>query len=267
MVTIVILSIGPCAPVELLDDLYKQTYQDFEVLIAREKGIVNAMNIALDKAKGDIFVRIDDDVELAHDWLEALIKPFQDSQVAGVTGPTYVPADRIKNRDSIRFAYRPNWFLRWMFDNNPFAPAKIYKCGSVSYGGNFISSHTCFVAYAKDYEPDHLEGTNWAMRTHLIRQVGGFDPKFDGVAEWYDTDVEFKIKKLGYKLAYNPNAVVWHILRKGAHYGERYKGIGRIKNWLTFHWRHSEFHPKMIIWFLMFVGYAIWRRFQLLYQR
>ena len=96
------------------------------------------------------------------------------------------------------------------------------------------------------------------MRTHLVRRVGGFDPKFDGVAEWFDTDVEQKIKKLGYGLVYNDRAYLWHLLEKGKNYNERFQMFGRIKNWLRYHIRHSKFHPKMLIWLTMMIGYALW---------
>ena len=254
MVSVVILSKNP--PQSLIDDLNRQTYQDFEIILATDDGIVNAMNQALERANGEIFVRIDDDVELPSRWLEELIEPFSDPVVAGATGPTFVLTSLRGNRDSLRFANKPNWFLRWMFDGQPFAPAKIYKCGSVSYGSNFINK----MPRQKHYEIDHLEGCNWAMRTELIRRVGGFDPKFDGVAEWFDTDVEFKIKKLGYTLRYNLNAGLWHMVEKGEHFNERFEGFGRIKNWLRFHIRHSKFHPKMIVWFLMMVGYFVWKK-------
>lgn len=243
-------------PAGLYEDLRNQTCKDFEIIWATEKGIVNAMNIALAKAKGDILVRVDDDVVLPSQWLEELIKPFQDPRVAGTTGPTFVPLLLRENRDSVRIAERPNFFLRWLFDGDPFAPAKIYKCGSVSYGSNF-EEH---IDRYGEYKIDHLEGTNWAARTYLIRRVGGFDPKFDGVAEWFDDDVVFKIKKLGYRIEYNPRAYLWHLLGKSANYDERLGDFGRIKNWLRFHWRHSRFHPKMIVWFCSLVTYMLWKR-------
>lgn len=251
MVSIIILSLNP--PATLFEQIRSQTYQNFEIIIAKEKGIVKAMNIALGKAKGDIFVRIDDDVSLPEHWLEEIVKGFEHPQTAGVTGPTIVPIGNRGNRDSINFIdeYQNHWFVKWLFDGNPMAVAKIYKCGSVSYGSNFWESE-----YFKG-EIDHLEGTNWAMRTHLIRQVGGFDEKFDGVCEWYDTDVEEKIKKLGYKIKYNGEAWVRHILGEATTYGDRFSGWSRIKNWLRFHYRHSKFHYKKVIWLIIMIGYFI----------
>lgn len=261
-VSIVILTLG--IPLEVIEMLKKQTFQDFEVICARENGIVNAMNCALAKARGDIFVRIDDDVEIRPTWLQELIAPFSDPSIAGVTGPTFIPKDLRGNRDSIRWAEKPGWFLKWLYDNGEFRPAGIRKCGCVSYDSNYQERFN--VAWDwEEFEPDHLEGTNWAMRTWLIREVGGFDPKFDGVAEWFDDDVVFKVKKLGYRLAYNPKAVMFHLVGKGGHYDDRFEGFGRIKNFLRFHWRHCRWRfleVKFWVYLTVWGFYFIWRQFK-----
>lgn len=256
--------------------LKHQTFQDFEIIFAREKGIVNAMNKALIRAKGEIFVRLDDDVEMDCYWLERLTLPFVNPVVAGVTGPTFVPKERRVNRDSIRIWENPSRFLRWLTGCDGFNPAGIYKCGMVSYDSNyeerFLKKDTAYKGSAglaidvwtiqkESFEPDHLEGTNWAMRTELIRKVGGFDHKFDGVAEWYDTDVEQKIKKLGYELRYEPKAYLWHLLDFTEHYNDRFNGLGRIKNWLRFHVRHSRFHWKMVVFLIVWCLYFLQARF------
>ena len=274
MVSLIIL--GKSIPKKLKTCLNNQTYRDFEVILAPEEGIVNAMNIALAKAKGDIFVRIDTDVTLSKHWLKELVKPFNNPTVAGVTGVTFVNKELRANRDSIRVMENPPRFLRWMFDGRPYARAKIYNCGSVSYGSNYKE------LMEDNYDIDHLEGTNWAMRTELIRKVGGFDPAFDGVSEWFDDDVLFKIKKLAwgsqgafcksiqkhaiithsyFKIVYAPKAILYHNLDKHTmNFNKRKEGWSRIRNWLRFHWRHSKFHYKKVIWFLFLVIYTIKNR-------
>ena len=255
MVSVVILSMSP--PQYVLDCLEGQSYKDFEIIVASEKGIVKAMNKALEKAKGDILVRIDDDVDLPCRWLEELVTPLlSDPMLAGSTGPTFVPQDLRDNRDSIRWAEKPNWFLRWLYDNGEFNPGGIRKCGCVSYDSNFMERFKSWELF----EPDHLEGTNWAMRTQLIRAVGGFDSVFDGVSEWFDTDVEAKIKKLGHRLIYNPRAYMYHLLKKGDQFHERFEGFSRMDNWLLYHHRHSKFHWKMIVYLIVWGGYFIWKR-------
>ena len=242
-------------PTKVVNCLKSQTFKDFEVIIASEKGIVNAMNKALEKAEGEIFIRLDDDVVMPRTWLEELVTPFlSDPMIGGVTGPTFVPVDRRKNRDSIRIWEKPNRFLRWLSECDKANPARIYKCGMVSYDSNYEER---FFNQMEAFEPDHLEGTNWAMRIGLIKEVGGFDTKFDGVAEWFDTDVEQKVKNMGYSLLYNPKAYLWHLLDFTESYNDRFDGVGRIKNWVRYHGRHSKFHYKMVVYLLVWVAYFI----------
>ena|SRR3990167_2060525 len=261
--SVVILTMG--VPFTVLECLKTQTFQDFEVIMAREKGIVPAMNAALLKAKGEIFVRLDDDVEMPATWLEELIKPFRNDCVVGATGPTFIPKELRKNRDSIRWAESPNFFLRWLYDNGKFSPGDIRECGCVSYDSNFEER---FDAITKSivWQPDYLEGTNWAMRTDMIRKVGGFDEKFDGVAEWFDVDCEKKIlKKTKLFTIYNPKAYLYHLLGKGGHFNERFEGFGRIKNFLRFHWRHGRWrflNIKFYVYVLVWLGYFIGKRFK-----
>lgn len=270
-----IVVLGDHIPETLQRSLDSQTFRDFEVILAPEEGIVNAMNIALHKAKGKILVRIDTDVKMKPWWLGELLKPFSDPRVCGTTGPTLIPKRLRKNRLSIKMAEKPNWFLRWMFDNDPYAPAKIYKCGSVSYGSNFREQ----LIIGGKYKIDHLEGTNWAMRTSLIREVGGFDPAFDGVAEWFDDDVLFKVRRLcqdldhtlvhhgkvcsADRIVYCKRATLFHLIGEPTmNFDHRNNGWGRIKNWLRFHHRHSKFHYKKVIWLGFLVLLAFYMQFK-----
>jgi len=249
----------PCLhmPERLLIQLKEQTFTDFEIIIAKEKGIVNAMNKALDKARGEILIRIDDDVFITKNWLKELLQPFDNPEVCGATGPTFIPPELRQNRDSISFIveHHNSHILKWLFDYKILAPAKIYRSGSVSYGSNFQE----YFDTTKEYEIDHLEGTNWAMRTHLIKAVGGFDYAFNGSAEWFDDDALAKVMKLGYKIVYNPRAILYHLVSKGENYNTRFHDWNRIRNWLRYHCRHSKFHHKKIAWFIILCGYVIFR--------
>lgn len=270
MITIVILTTGKAEKV--VDCLLKQTFQDFEIIFASEKGIVKAMNNALAKARGDIFVRVDDDVELPPQWLESLIFPFKDPMVAGVTGPTFVPKERRGYRDSIRWAENAKGLLKWLYDNGEFKPGGIRECGCVSYDSNY-EERFGFSRFGnfehpennwKNLNPDRLEGTNWAVRTELLRKVGGFDYAFDGVCEWHDDDAHAKIRKLGYEFVYNPAAYLYHMLEQGEHYNDRFEGWGRIKNFLRFHWRHGRhrfLNIKFYVFLIVWGGYFVWKRF------
>ena len=63
-----------------IDKLYQslkiQTFNDFEVLVQREKGLVNARNSGWQKAQGEIIAFIDDDVILDKDWAKEVVNSF-----------------------------------------------------------------------------------------------------------------------------------------------------------------------------------------------
>jgi len=100
----------------LLDSLEKQTYHDCEIIVVleksqelldriteyvRQKGYANvrllfnsglgglsaARNLGIKNARGTILAFIDDDAVATPDWLENIVKTFQDNDnIVGVTG-------------------------------------------------------------------------------------------------------------------------------------------------------------------------------------
>ena len=245
----------------LLDDLKRQTYKDYEVIISDEIGITNAMNSALKKATGDIIIRIDDDVSLDEHWLEEVIQTFRDNPYAGgVTGPTFVPPNVRGNRDLFTFDKLPQP-LRWLYVNyfqegNPYALAKMNRCGAFSLGSNYTVNIT------EVRECDYLESTNYSLRTDLVRELGGWDPKYDGVCEYFEQDMVYKIKKLGYKMYYNPKAKITHWLNPGGNFNARFDYISRLRNWLRFVRLHL-YTPRNTIrlasYFLFMCAYYVYR--------
>lgn len=84
----------------LLDELQKQTFHDFEVIVA--EGIEpngRARNEAVKQAFGDYFVFIDETTSLGHEKiLENLLRPFfERAPQVGMTGASIQPARPLKN--------------------------------------------------------------------------------------------------------------------------------------------------------------------------
>ena len=63
-----------------------------------------------------------------------------------------------------------------------------------------------------------------SFRKKLLIKSGGFDENFRGSCFRDDTDMSTRIKRLNYKLIYNPRALVWH----------KYKGKSINRKW--FYW-------------------------------
>lgn len=265
-ISVVVPTLGSVKHIQ--DMLKEQSYPGpVELIASKQKGFANAMSAALALATGDIFVRIDDDVSLPPRWLEELVLPFRYPEVVGVTGPTYIPKEYRQNRDSIVFAlkYRNHWLMRWLM-GDVLRPAGIAPCGAVTYGSNFEEVPLfCHSSIHNPYyhEIEHLEGTNWAVRTALLKEVG-FDRAFGGYSEWVDDDALYKILKKGGRLFYNPNAFMYHLPAAREMYqhdfGNRLKFIG---NFLRFHWRHhvkGVSTLKMFVYILLILGYFIRRK-------
>ena len=244
---------------KVLDDLRLQTYQNFEINVTNEIGITNAMNSALKTATGDIIIRVDDDVRIPPKWLEEIMFVFKEyPDAGGVTGPTIVPAFLRKNRDLFSFDQLPNP-LRWLYINyfqegNPYALAKMNRCGAFSLGSNFETALLPEDIVGCDY----LESTNYCLRTNLVKAMGGWDPKFDGVCEYFEQDMVYKIKKWGWKMYYNPKAFIFHLVDKGGNYAARMDFVSRLGNWTRFVFRHL--HPernavRLTMYFLFMCGY------------
>jgi len=60
--------------------------------------------------------------------------------------------------------------------------------------------------YLSEYS---LATNNIAYRRDVLNEVGLFDESFP-VPSWEDVDLGMRVLDLGYKIIYNPNAVVWH---------------------------------------------------------
>jgi GT2 family glycosyltransferase len=100
-------------------------------------GISAARNLGISHSEGNLVVFLDDDAIAEMDWLENLVKPFENEKVAGVCGKVFPITNSLFNRE--------------------FAPD--YDQGS------------------DIKETKYFVGCNMAFRKSAIVEVGIFDPK------------------------------------------------------------------------------------------
>jgi len=180
----------------LIRSLLDLNYPDYEVIIVNDgstdstreivrkypvilvdqenQGASAARNNGLGKAKGEIIAYADSDTVVDKNWLSELVKHFKDSRIGAVTG-------RIV-------------FLR---DN---------------YCASWVRSLDIEMRNERRGEYTRLaNGPNCAFRKELLLKIGGFNPR------WFhaeDTEVSYKICSMGYRIKYEPNAVVYHVPEK-----------------------------------------------------
>ena len=245
-----------------LRSLEKQSFKDWEVVVVSltkvypllkgarwvrdsGKGLAVARDLGWRWAKGELVAWIDDDVVLSRDWAKSLVKIFDDhDDVGGVSGPTIVPEELLKNRLIFWWYRAEGWKkpLAWLWvkvllKGDPYVVGRIYKTGMWSPGSNF---KTC-LSKTEGSDPsdvDYLEACNMTLRRELVKKVGGFDLGYKGTSEWCEVDLAMRVKELKYRLVFSPKVKLeHHVSRSGVFADRRWLGE-RLRNFIKFYIRH-----------------------------
>lgn len=240
-----------------------KTFNNLEInyFIQKKKGIIGAANEALKKAKGEIFIRTDDDVVLDKDWFKNIIEPYKaDKKIGGVTGPTLISQKGMAARDLTFFltsfgkSKNPLFkllsliYYHYLYENKIKEVSLFLKSGAFTLGSNFSDC----LKIKKIIEVDNLEACNWSCREKLLKSLGGFDEIYlKGLGDCSEADVPFRIKKLGYKIIFNPKAKLEHHVEIGGVKKARPAAFYRIQNFIIFYHRH--FSIKSFDQFLRFM--------------
>jgi len=287
-VSVIIPTLGRLESLEVcLDSLVAQTFRDFEVIIVdggknqavsqlpqryptlnpqvvrqSRPFLIGAIMEGCALSRGEIFVRTDDDIKASAQWLAEVVKTFDsDPKIGGVTGPTTIPDEFWESRDLTVFNRKmssgknPFWWLigkfyhGYVMEGQPFAVGRFFRSGAFSLGSNYPDC----LKMAKEATVDYLESCNWCCRKTLIDEIGGFDPVFEGAAEYFEADAVHKIKDLGYRMVFNPRAAVSHRPSKVGAFSARSGSYSRMANFLTFYFRHLR--PQDFDHWLRFLSY------------
>lgn len=157
-----------------------------------QQGISKSHNLGINLAKGDIIAFTDDDVIVNPDWLDTLLRNFQDAEVAYVSGQV-LPLS--VEKDAQRF-----------FEDK----------GGLSKGKDRREfDYTYFKNVRWRGVPVYLiaMGANSAVRKNVLVEVGCFDERF-GVGGFLGAgetgELCYRIMRAGYKVVYDPVAIVYH---------------------------------------------------------
>lgn len=169
-----------------------------------EKGCIVARNIGFRKAKGKIYLTLDDDVELLKPGiLENLITTFENQDIGMVGGL------ELKDPNHVPDVGHPN----------------IRKIGRITRWGNFYTGFEKLDGHDQLVDVDHFRSCFMAIRRNLLQEVGGFQQIYDadGMGFRYESDLCLTIQRMGHRVVINPTLRIWH---KGA---PRKRGFDRDK--------------------------------------
>ncbi len=149
--------------------------------VLQQPSMVQARNYGIQKARGEVILFVDDDVEPSPSLMEGHRSPYRDPEVVGVAG-------RIVSRGTDP-------------DNVPSHP------GSNWLDTNFEATQAAEVLHAR--------GCNMSFRRAALLAAGGFDtghrPPFFFRE---DSDMSFRVRQGGGKIAFAPEAELLHLDEK-----------------------------------------------------
>lgn len=233
-----------------------------QYIVQEKPGLVGAANTALRYSRSPIFIRIDDDVIVSKNWFSEILIMFKDTKIGGVTGPTYIENKNREGRDSVSFYDRllhPNTMMKYvsivynqlLYEGKMFAVGIFLSNGAFSIGSNFKEC----IPTTKPFEVMNVEGCNFAVRTSLLKHVGGFDPVFQrGLGEYHEADIALKIRRAGKIIIFNPKAFLYHKIQNSL-VSTRPDAYNRVKNYLIFYKRYFKIRsPSTFLRFVLYLG-------------
>jgi GT2 family glycosyltransferase len=207
--SIVICTYGrPGALKNLLSELGRQGCSDFEIVVIFQGGkedlekvkdstriiypvryfhearrnLPHARNIGIRESSGEIVIFLDDDTRPDSALVEAHVANYVDLAV-GIVGGRVL--GEIYKEDI------PDYKI-----------GKVRSLDGLHHGG--------FHKNVRRDDVMHVRGVNMSVRKELVKDIGGFDERFEGTAEYEDMDFCLRALRKGYKIIFDPTAVVEH---------------------------------------------------------
>lgn len=184
-------------------------------------GTVAARNAGLDACRTDVLAIIDDDTCPHVDWLSRVMQNFREDDSLGGLG----------GRDRC-------------FDDHAFDDRAESVVGKIQWFGRTIGNH--HLGFGHTREVDLLKGANMSYRSSAFAEVR-FDLRLKGRGAQPSEDFCFSaaVKAKGWKLAYDPRAIVDHYASQRVE-DRLYVGVAAVKNDAEF--RDFAYNQVVSIW-------------------
>lgn len=220
-----------------LASLSLQTFKDFETIIIDNgctdetpdilkkyrvkvikdftKSVTHLFNVGWQNSKTEIIVFTNDDVEAEPLWLQNILNTFQLFEDAvAVGGPTLLSHEILNNQEMLRLHLKskrdlllkfPAWIYEHIIlEDKYYDVGVLCESGAYSVGGSLLEC----IKLNEPIPVDLLSITNVAIKRRVLEEMNGLDENFRFTHG--DGDLFIRMKKAGYKLIFDPKAIVWH---------------------------------------------------------
>ncbi|OGP75689.1 MAG: hypothetical protein A2V86_15425 [Deltaproteobacteria bacterium RBG_16_49_23] len=148
-------------------------------------GFVRACNMGAEKARGEYLLFLNNDTEVTEGWLKAMVGLMENDRTVGVVGAKLIfPEGCLQEAGSI-----------------------VWSDGMTSGYGRGEDPDSPPFCYRK--EVDYCSGACLLVRKRLFFDLGRFDEIYSP-AYFEDADLCLGAKRMGYKVAYHPEAAIKH---------------------------------------------------------
>jgi len=195
----------------------------------RNDGFAGGYNDALQHVQADIYVLLNQDVEVEPGWIEPVVNLMQqDPKIAACQPKLRAYAQR----DEFEYAGAAGGWMDIL-------------------GYTFCRGRILYTTEKDKGQYDDVQDIFWAtgaalfIRSHCFHEVGGFDRSF--FAHMEEVDMCWRLQRAGYRICYCPDSVVYHVGGGSLPQGNPRKLYLNFRNNLMMLWKNLHSEDRWIV--------------------
>jgi GT2 family glycosyltransferase len=188
------LIVGDNASTDHSVDFVRKNYPDVRIIVNDHNyGFAEGYRKILDQVEADYYVLLNSDVEVPSNWIQPVIDLMERDKSIAVAQPKIKWQ---KNKTQFEYAGAAGGFLD--LHGYPFCRGRLFDTVEEDLG-----------QYNDSVEIFWASGAALFIKSEQWKEVGGLDPDF--FAHMEEIDLCWRLKNLGYKVVYCPDAEVYHV--------------------------------------------------------